>query len=323
MRARIGAEATRAKGWLAAHRWLLARRSTQFGVLALFLAGPHLGYWIVKGNLSYSLTLGVLPLADPYVLMQSLMAGHSPERNAIVGAAVVLVAYFLVGGRAYCAWVCPVNVVTDTAHWLRARVGVPGGAGISRSTRYWILAMTLAVASTTGSIAWELVNPVSMLHRGIIFEIGAGWTVIGAVFLLDLFVAGRAWCGRLCPVGAFYSVVALCSPLRIAAVRRDRCNDCADCYAVCPEPLVIRPALKGGDDGIGPVILSPLCTNCGRCIDVCPTDVFAFASRFSKGAAHDQVHRDSPGSTGARPVAAGVGTAARAERADAAWSQRR
>jgi ferredoxin-type protein NapH len=50
---------------------------------------------------------------------------------------------------------------------------------------------------------------------------------------------------------------------------------------VCPEPLVIKPALKGADHGIGPVILSPNCTNCGRCIDVCSKDVFVFATRFS------------------------------------------
>jgi len=291
MKQGIGAEAIRVKGWFATHQWLLARRASQFAVLALFLAGPWLGYWIVKGNLNYSLTLGVLPLADPYVLLQSLAAGHRPERNVLIGAAIILAAYFLVGGRAYCAWVCPVNVVTDAAHWLRARLGRRRGARLSHATRYWILAMTLALALITGTIAWELVNPVSMLHRGIIFGIGAGWMVIAAVFLLDLFVAERAWCGHLCPVGAFYSVVGKFSPLRVSAVRRAQCNDCADCYAVCPEPQVIKPALKGADLGIGPVILSPHCTNCGRCIDVCSKDVFAFATRFSNRSepqAHDR-----------------------------------
>ncbi len=215
------------------------------------------------------------------MLLQALAAGHRPERSALIGAAIVLLAYFLVGGRAYCAWVCPVNVVTDAAHWLRARIGVRGGARLSHATRYWILAMTLALALITGTLAWELVNPVSMLHRGIIFGMGAAWTIVTAVFLLDLFVAERAWCGHLCPVGAFYSVIGKFSPLRVSAVRREQCNDCADCYAVCPEPLVIKPALKGADHGIGPVILSPNCTNCGRCIDVCSKDVFAFATRFN------------------------------------------
>jgi ferredoxin-type protein NapH len=281
MKQAIGAEAVRAKGWLRAQRWLLARRATQGAVLALFLAGPWLGYWIIKGNLNYSLTLGVLPLADPYVLLQSLIAGHRPENMALIGAAIILFGYFLVGGRAYCAWLCPVNVVTDTAHWLRARLGVRGGARLSRATRYWILAVTLALALMTGTIVWELVNPVSILHRGIIFGIGAGWIIVAAVFLLDLFVAERAWCGHLCPVGAFYSMVGKFSPLRVSAVRRAQCNNCGDCYAVCPEPQVIRPALKGAKQGHGPVIFSSNCTNCGRCIDVCSKDVFAFATRFS------------------------------------------
>ena len=51
-------------------------RNAQASVLALFIAGPWFGVWIVKGNLSSSLTLGVLPLTDPYVLAQSLAAGH-------------------------------------------------------------------------------------------------------------------------------------------------------------------------------------------------------------------------------------------------------
>ena len=153
--------------------------------------------------------------------------------------------------------------------------------------------MKLALALITGTIAWELVNPVSMLHRGIIFGIGAGWIVIAAVFLIDLFVAERAWCGHLCPVGAFYSVVGKFSPLRVSAVRREQCNDCADCYAVCPEPLVIKPALKGAEQGHGPVILSPNCTNCGRCIDVCSKDVFAFATRFSNRS-EPQAHNQRP-----------------------------
>ena len=57
-------EAIEAKGWWGAHRWLVLRRLVQLSVLALFLVGPWFGWWIVKGNLNYSLTLGTLPLAD-------------------------------------------------------------------------------------------------------------------------------------------------------------------------------------------------------------------------------------------------------------------
>ena len=279
MKASIGAQAVAVKGRLGAHKWLLLRRVSQFAILALFLIGPWFGMWIVKGNLSSSLTLNVLPLTDPYVLLQSLFAGHLPYKTALIGAAIVLAFYFLVGGRVYCAWVCPVNLVTDAAAWLRAKLGLKGGAQISREARYWMLAMTLLAAAATGTLAWELINPVSMLHRALIFGGGAAWMVVLAVFLFDTFVAARGWCGHLCPVGAFYSLLARWSPVRVTAAKRAACNDCMDCFAVCPEPQVIRPALKGT---AGAAILGVNCTNCGRCIDVCSRDVFGFGTRFAK-----------------------------------------
>jgi ferredoxin-type protein NapH len=274
-----GREAVIAKGWLGAHKWLLARRFSQVAVLALFLLGPWAGIWLVKGNLSYSLTLDALPLADPYVLLQSLFAGHVPEKLALIGVAIVLVFYLLVGGRVYCSWVCPMNPVTDLAGWLRGRLGIKGSVHMSRSTRYWMLAMTLVLAAVTGSIAWELLNPVSMLHRGLIFGLGTAWALVLAVFLFDLLVMSRGWCGHLCPVGAFYSLLGRGSVLRVSALRREACNDCMDCFDVCPEPQVIRPALKG--TSVCPVILAANCTNCGRCIDVCSKDVFNFGTRFN------------------------------------------
>jgi len=270
-----GTDAAAARGWLAAHKWLLARRVSQLGILTLFLLGPWVGLWIVKGNLNFSYTLNFLPLTDPYVLLQSLAAQRIPATRALTGAGIVLAFYLLVSGRVYCSWVCPLNMVTDAAAWLRTRLGIKGGAQISRRARYWILAMTLVLAGVTGTIAWELVNPVSMLHRGLIFGVGAAWAVVLAVFLLDLFVMKNGWCGHLCPVGAFYGLLGHVSPLRVSAVQRSQCNDCMDCFEVCPEPQVIRPALKAVG-GASPVILAANCTNCGRCIDVCSKQVFAF-----------------------------------------------
>jgi len=286
---RIGAEAVATKGWLRANKWLLLRRISQFGILTLFLLGPLAGIWVVKGNLNYSYTLGFLPLTDPYVVLQSAMTGHLPEKLGLIGLAIALVFYFLVGGRVYCSWVCPVNLVTDSAGWLRDRMGIKGSVHLSRNTRYWILGMTLVGSAGTGVVLWELINPVSMLHRGLIFGLGAAWTVVVAVFFFDLFVMSRGWCGHLCPVGAFYSLLGRWSPVRVAAPQRAACNDCMDCFEVCPEPQVIRPALKGEAKGVGPVILSPNCTNCGRCIDVCSKEVFSFGLRFNNPASTAKV----------------------------------
>ena len=274
-----GQEAIAAKGWLRAHKWLILRRLSQAFFLLLFLVGPWFGWRIVDGTLAGSRTLGVVPLTDPFVALQGIVAGHWPELTALTGALIVLAAYALIGGRVYCSWVCPINPVTDAAHWLHDRFDLPKGWQPRRHTRLWLLATVLAVSALTGTIAWEVVNPITMLHRGLVFGMGFAWAVVLAVLVFDLFVARRGWCGHLCPVGAFYGLVGQKSLLRVTAPNRAACDDCMDCFAVCPENQVISPALRG-KPGDTPLILSPDCTNCGRCIDVCSVDVFAFTHRF-------------------------------------------
>jgi len=215
------------------------------------------------------------------VLLQSLLSRHVPERNALMGALIISLFYLAVGGRVYCSWVCPVNLVTDAASALRRRLDIRGGSALPRATRYWILGLILLLAATTGGIVWELVNPVSMLPRGLLFGMGAGWLLIAGIFLFDLFVMKRGWCGTLCPVGAFYSLLGRFSLVRVTASKREACNDCLDCFTVCPEQQVIKLPLNGANKGASPIILSGNCTNCARCIDVCSKDVFSFSTRFT------------------------------------------
>ncbi len=262
--------------------WLILRRISQLGILALFLLGPLFGVWIVKGNLAASMTLDVLPLTDPHVLLQSVLSGVTPVKSAIVGVVIVLLFYFLVGGRVYCSWVCPVNMITDLAAWLRRRLGIRTSSQLSRSARFWMLGLTLVLPLVvSGGIVWELVNPVSMMFRGIVFGMGAAWLILLGVFLFDLLIAKDGWCGHLCPVGAFYNLVGSKSLLKVNAANRTVCNDCMECYLVCPEPQVIKPALKGAIKGLGPVISSSDCTNCGRCIDIYAKDVFSYGGRHT------------------------------------------
>lgn len=277
----VGKEAVKVKGWIGAHKWLLLRRMSQISILAAFVAGPWFGLWIVKGNLAYSLTLDTLPLTDPYILLQALVGGVTPEIIALIGVAIVILFYSLVGGRVYCSWVCPVNMITDAAAWLRRKLGIRGTSRASRATRFWILGATFVLSAITGSIVWELVNPVTITVRAIVFGMGLAWILMLAIFLFDLLVARDGWCGHYCPVGAFYSLFSTWAPLRITAANRSACDDCMDCFNVCPEPQVIKPALKGAPKGIGPVILSNQCTNCGRCIDVCAVNVFRFGNRYA------------------------------------------
>ncbi len=271
------ADALANKGTWQTYRWLVTRRLTQLTILVTFSLGPWFGIWILEGNLSSSVVLGWLPLTDPFVLLQSLAAGHKPAAPALVGVIFVLVIYVVLGGRVFCSWVCPVNIVTDCAGWLRRRLHIRSDWGFSRRLRFWLMLACFVSAWVTGSLAWEYVNPVSALSRGLLF--GMGWTtgLIGAIFLFDLLVAHRGWCGHLCPMGAFYRMIGTTALLRVSAGGRTTCTNCMDCFVVCPEPQVIKPALKGHGT---PLILDADCTTCGRCVDVCAENVFRITHRF-------------------------------------------
>ena len=268
------------RNWLLRQRFLLLRRITQFTLLALFLSGPWYGLWILKGNLASSVFLDLIAFTDPYIYLQSIVSGHSMGELAGIGAAVILSFYLVVGGRVYCSWVCPINVVTDAAFWLRSKLNLSLSWQPKKQIRLWLLLMTLVVSAMTSSIAWEVVNPITMLQRGFVFGMGLAWAIVLAVFLFDLMVSRRGWCSHLCPVGAFYGLLGKASVIRVSAVNRQECSDCGDCFRVCPEPHVITDPLLGQDRGIKPLILSGDCTNCGRCIDVCDDDVFQFATRL-------------------------------------------
>jgi ferredoxin-type protein NapH len=274
-----GVAARAAKGFWASHRFLLARRLSQLTILGLFLCGPWFGLWVLKGNLSSSLLFDTLPMSEPFLLLQSLASGHWPFLTAWLGGGLVLTGYLLVGGRVYCSWVCPLNLVTDAAAWSRRRLGLKSGHTPPRHLRFWLLGTLLLASAAAGTMVWEWVNPVSMLQRSIVFGGALGWALAGAVFLYDLALAPRGWCGHICPQGACYNLINRAALLRVAADRREACNDCLDCFAVCPEPQVIRPALKGSGT---PLISSSDCTNCGRCIDVCGENVFHIRLRTSR-----------------------------------------
>lgn len=273
-------EAREKKGFWGAHRFGVLRRASQFLFLALFLTGPLFGVWIAKGTMASSMTLGVLPLTDIFVFAQTVAARRWPETTAVVGASIVVVAYLSLGGRTFCAWVCPLNPVTDVAAYLRRRFDIRASAKIRPELRNWIAAVALIVSAATGMIAWELVNPITAFHRALIFGLGFGLIPAAAIFVFDLFVAKHGWCGHLCPVGACYGALGKVAALRVSADKRAACDDCMDCFAVCPEPHVIAPALRGDRTGASPLILSGDCTLCGACVDACPERVFRFAHRL-------------------------------------------
>ena len=254
-----------------ANRYRILRRVVQISVLSLFFAGNAVGWKVLQGDLSSSLLFGVVPLADPFVLLQVFATGTMVAGQALLGGGIVLLFFAAVAGRAFCGWVCPVNIVTDLADTVSAAAGGENRAlQMSRNARYWVLGLSLALSAWLGIAAFEWISPIGALHRGVIFGMGMGWTSVVAVFLFDVFVVRNGFCGHLCPLGAFYSLTGGWSAVRVLH-SKDACTRCMRCVESCPEPQVLP--LVGKWNG---AVTSGECTNCGRCIEVCPDRAMRF-----------------------------------------------
>ncbi len=262
-------------------RYTLLRRAVQLTVLCLFIGTARWGWRVagaplLDGTHSASKVAGILPLTDPLATLERLVAGHLPTMTAGLGAVLVVILYGMLGSRTFCGWICPMNMVTDAASWLRNELGLKADVvRLSRHVRYGLLIAALFLSAATGTAAFEVVSPQAWLWRDLIFGTGlATLSVVSAIFTLDLALMKHGWCGHLCPLGAFWSLVGRLSPKPLVQIHFDdqACTRCGDCLHVCPEPQVIRfvDLAKTGR------IPSGDCLNCGQCIAVCPDKALAF-----------------------------------------------
>lgn len=267
------------KKFLKKHRYWLLRRLTQFTILGLFMLGAMGKSKILTGNYSGSLLFERIPLTDPLITLQSFASGYVPLWQSLLGTLLVGTVYVLIGSRVFCGWVCPMNLVTDFAFWCRQKLGIRQQGKLSRSWRYGLLFGILVGTLLSGSMFWVWIDPVASLGRGIIYGVTASlWTTL-AIFLFDLFVIERGWCGHLCPLGALYGVIGAKGILRVKVKDREKCTRCMDCFKVCPEQEILRLPLLGKKED-ATMVLSQDCTTCGQCIEICEENVLCFASRF-------------------------------------------
>jgi len=255
-------------------KYLILRRISQLTILFLYFAANVWGWKILQGNLSASSILGKIPLSDPFALIQMLAAGAVVGVNVLIGALIIALFYALIGGRGFCSWVCPVNMVTDAAAWLRRKLyidKIERKVWISRNIRYYMIVIALIVSAISSLAAFEVVSPITILNRNIVFGMGTGLGLIVAIFLFDLFVVKNGWCGHICPLGGAYSIIGKYSLLRVNHTS-ENCTLCMKCKDVCPESQVLHMIGKKS------ITVNDIeCSNCGRCIDVCDDDALGFS----------------------------------------------
>jgi ferredoxin-type protein NapH len=266
-------------------RWRTARRIVQVAALALFAAPPLVSGWLLfglsaggtdavvtpaslpfYGSLSASSVAG-LSLHDPFAILEIIVASRSVELSWLVGAGIVLGFYTCVGARAFCAWVCPVNLLLEGVDWLRRGLGLPTvERAVPRRAKLLVAGAFLVLAAVTAHPLFEGFSPIAALNKGMLFGSLAGTTTLIAIVCVELFWSRRLWCRSLCPVGAIYEAAGR---LGLFKVRIDQaaCTGCQRCKAVClASPEILDPVIEGNAGHVK----AGDCMRCGACVDVCP-----------------------------------------------------
>ncbi|WP_239442951.1 4Fe-4S binding protein [Gordonibacter sp. An230] len=225
------------------------------------------------GTLSSSTVLGA-EVIDPFAMLEAIAAAKTFEPEWLLAALPVLIVYGLVRGRAFCGWVCPVNLLLEGVDALRRKLGIEvREAPVPRRAKLWIALSVLALSALAGIPIFESFSPISAVNKGLLIGSVAGaWTLL-AIAVAELFWGRRVWCRSLCPLGGFYEALGRVGQLNVRLDRK-ACVHCDACSKAClADPAILEPVLAGRDV----VVRAGDCMACGACVDACPTRALSFA----------------------------------------------
>ncbi len=232
---------------------------------------------LVSGDL-HDLPYAVYHQADPLsAVALTFAAGVIP--GAMIWS-LVLIVLTLIFGRVFCGWICPLGTLQQLTAWLISPRSRRESLTVNRyrrwyATKYVILFFLLALA-LTGSLQTGLLDPLSILARGIGSAVWpvlpggrplpGGWLAAGLLFgiLLASRWIPRLFCRAFCPLGALLGLFAHFS---LFGIRRTAptCTDCQLCTLAC----------QGADEPFGRHRIRE-CMVCLNCTVSCPEHALSY-----------------------------------------------
>ncbi len=265
------------------HKW----RNIRWGVLLfmnfLFWLSFTFDIGVLEGSLSGSRFFGIY-LMDPFNALQEMFIGSRTgyfamlTTNFFIGFFIILLFYFLLGGRTFCSWLCPYHFIAEHAEKLhdylvKKKKIKEHTYNISIKYIFWVGFLLLAFFTKT--LVFENINMVGIISRAIIYGPGLLLLWVVAMLLFEIVYAKRFWCRYVCPIGVTYSALGRITPMAVK-FDLDKCGHCRDCQDVCLVPHELW-FVKRGEASKEVHYTGMDCTRCGLCIDVCYGDALKFS----------------------------------------------
>jgi len=248
------------------------RRFVLLAVIILFLL-QFLKIKLLVGSMSASLVVWAISLIDVFAYLESLLASKSFTLSTFL-AALPVVGIYLIFGRAFCGWVCPMDYLFEFVSKISSKrfsfsLDLPPWIGYFILLIFLIISLFIGIPIFTNYFShltnfFRALTGLVFAALSLPFETSViAYSLLMIIILLVLeFFFPRLWCRVLCPVGKVYGLFNKVSLLSLK-FKDGICGECALCEDMCYMKVKIlqnvdRKVLRDGN-----------CIYCGRCVDGC------------------------------------------------------
>lgn len=249
--------------------WLLISLDWVVGISGISISSIRSFLSNINGSF-WSITISGITITDPLALMQSLASGQ-PISLPFAIAAVIPIILALIFGRFFCSWICPVSTVNDFIRLIIGKLKLPyiKKPFITNQHLNFYLLIAGLVMPFLGLIVFPYIIPYVLMGR-FFYSLALGrvlWEALIFLLLLmtiDALIQRGFWCNYLCPSGF---LLALLGKRRLVNIKyndtlcRKGCSHCKHSCSWQADPRV-KYSLN--------------CTNCGECIERCPSGALGF-----------------------------------------------
>jgi len=263
------------------------------GIIILFLL-QFFRMKVLVGGLTGSLAIWSLNLMDVFAYLETLAASKTFTFQALL-AVLPVIGIYLIFGRAFCGWVCPMDFLFGLVSKIESRQ-LPAGAihesplqNISHNIGYGAAAALLVISGLLGVPSFtrylsHLTNFFTLINSSVYFALDlpadssvllfSGFVIFSLLFLEYFFP--RLWCKVLCPLGKTYGLFNKISLIKLKFSEGD-CGECNLCEQVCYMDVKMTHYLDQ------PGLRDTNCIYCGRCIEACGTKGKLVRIGFGRG----------------------------------------